>query len=87
MWTGEHVLSAFDLPVNHLYRRVVTLLGYCGIVSMLEDPKTAYWGKGDEVTVGPRLGSEETFFFGISLKWGKDGKIKLLKADGSQKRK
>lgn len=53
MWTGEYVLSAFDLPVDHLYTRAVTLLGYSGFISMLEEPKTAHWDKGDEVTGGP----------------------------------
>lgn len=53
MWTGEYVLSAFDLPASHLYRRAVTLLGYSGFVSMLEDPKTAHRDKGDDVSVDP----------------------------------
>lgn len=51
MWTGECVLSAFDLPVDHLSRRAVTLLGYSGFISMLGEPKTAHQDKGDEVTV------------------------------------
>lgn len=48
MGTGKYVLSAFELPANHLYRNPLTLLGYSRFVSMLEEPETAHQDKSED---------------------------------------